>query len=122
MSDIEFKGKIYDTKKWYITKEGVLTQVTIDRGFGGEELLLCALSTGSTRCISYHLDQFDISLIALPEKVKIVPEKGKVYFVENKYTGGRYYLEYNGSSFFYDNICILTEDANILHEMVKKDG
>ena len=122
--NIEFKGKVYDTEKVYIDGNGTIFWVNEYQPNLGYLFVTEQDGDGESYTNNYtnNPPMFDISLIALPEKVKIVPEKGKIYCVSNSIKD-IYYLEFNGYDAFEDHETIIhTKSATIHHEMVEKNG
>ena len=111
---IEFKGMMYDTEKWYVNYRNELVKVirVTDDGY------LKYQDINSIKTLAYgHLDTFDITKIALPEKKKIIPEEGKVYEVTFFDGDEVYYLKFDGKYFCQDGGLLNPEHVNVLAEM-----
>ena len=110
---IEFKGMMYDTECYYITERGHLVRPTHTEG----TRLYFAGTHGCIGITYRHLDTFDIAKIAIPEKKKITPEKGKVYKVSIWERGEIYYLEFDGTHFRNDETRLHHSLTIVLAEM-----
>ncbi len=110
---IEFKGMMYDTEKWYINRKGRVVRVIS----ADEYRMFCKGRLDDYFYTTNHLDSFDISKIALPEKKKIIPEKGKVYKVSIWEQGETYYLEFDGTHFCNDETRLHHSLTIVLAEM-----